>query len=109
MKLSNAQIFDLAHSLEELMEKQLPVKLAFKLSRIFQTLEDHRKSIARVIEKLPRDEEGRPETESFCELLAIEIEVSIQPVEPDELFQAFNTITPKQALALLPIMKGGEE
>lgn len=107
MKLTNAQIFDLAYSLEELMEKQLPVKLAFRLSKIFLTLESHRRSIALVVERLPRDENGVPQSEPFTELLAIENEVAIEAINSDEFFQAISSMTPKQAMAMLPIMKEG--
>ncbi len=108
MKLTNAQIFDLATSLEQLMEKQMPVKLAFQLSRIFLALENQRKAIALVVGKLPKGEDGMPEAEPFRELLSIENDIPLEPVDPEEFFQAFSSITPKQALALLPILKGGE-
>ncbi len=154
MKLTNAQIFDLACSLEGLMEQTLPVKLAFQISQIFLSLESLRRSIALVIEKLPKGENGVPEEEPFTELLAIENEVAIEPIDflsleslrrsialvieklpkgengvPEEepftellaienevaiepidsaeLFKALDTMTPRQAMALVPILKGG--
>lgn len=105
MKLTNAQIFDLAFSLEELVEQKLPVKLAFALSQMFLTLENHRRSIALVIEKLPKNENGVPHEQSFSELLAIENEVAIEPIESSVLFEALDSMTPKQAMAMLPILK----
>lgn len=107
MKLTNAQIFDLACSLEGLMEQTLPVKLAFQLSQIFLSLESLRRSIALVIEKLPKGENGIPEEGPFAELLAIENEVSIDPIDSAELFKSINTMTPRQAMSLMPILKGG--
>lgn len=107
MKLSNAQIFDLAFSLEGLMEKQLPVKTAYRLSQIFLKLESHRRSIALVIEKLPKNEEGMPEQQGFQELLEIENEVDIEPIESDALFDSLNSISPREMMALLPILKEG--
>ena len=89
------------------MEQTLPVKLAFQLSQIFLSLESLRRSIALVIEKLPKDENGIPEEKPFAELLAIENEVSIDPIDSAELFKSLNTMTPRQAMALLPILKGG--
>ena len=107
MKLTNAQIFDLACSLEGLMEQTLPVKLAFQISQIFLSLESLRRSIALVIEKLPKGENGVPEEEPFTELLAIENEVAIEPIDSIELFKALDIMTPRQAMALVPILKGG--
>ena len=107
MKLSNAQIFDLAFSLEGLMEKQLPVRMAYRLSQIFLKLESHRRSIALVIEKLPKNEDGMPEQKGFQELLEIENEVEIQPIESQEIFDALDSISPKEMMALLPILKEG--
>lgn len=109
MKLSNAQIFDLACSLESLMEHSLPVKLAFRLSRMYLTLESHRRSIALVIEKLPKGKDGVPEKESFMELLAIENDVAIEPVDSKEFFEALDFMTPREALSLLPVLKEGEQ
>lgn len=107
MKLSNVQIFDLASTLESLMERTLPVKLAFQLSRMYLTLESHRRSIALVIQKLPKNAEGVPEEDAFRELLEIVNEVAINPIESDFLFEALDSITPREAMALLPIMKEG--
>ncbi len=107
MKLSNAQIFDLAFSLEGLMEKQLPVKTAYRLSQIFLKLESHRRSIALVIEKLPKNEEGMPEQQGFQELLEIENEIDIEPIDSGALFESLDSITPKEMMALLPILKEG--
>lgn len=107
MKLSNAQIFDLAFSLEGLMEKQLPVKTAYRLSQIFLKLENHRRSIALVIEKLPKNEDGMPEQKGFQELLEIENEVDIEPIDSGTLFESLNSISPREMMALLPILKEG--
>lgn len=107
MKLTNAQVFDLAQSLEGLMEQSLPVQLAFQISQIFLSLESLRRSIALVVEKLPKSENGIPEEEPFTELLAIENEVPIEPIDSSALFQALETMTPRQAMALTPILKEG--
>ncbi|MEY8380387.1 hypothetical protein [Ileibacterium valens] len=71
------------------------------------SLESLRRSIALVIEKLPKGKNGVPEEEPFTELLAIENEVAINPIDSEELFKAMDTITPRQAMALVPILKGG--
>ncbi len=44
---------------------------------------------------------------TFTELLAIENEVAIEPIDSEELFKALDTMTPRQAMALVPILKGG--
>lgn len=107
MKLTNAQIFDLAFSLESLIENPMPVKLAFKLSQITLAIENHRKSMVLVIDKIPRKNDGTPEDVPFMELLQIENEIAIEPIDQNELFESVSTISPKQLLALMPILKGG--
>ena len=67
----------------------------------------YKRQIALVIEKLPKGENGVPEEEPFTELLAIENDVNIEPIDSAELFKALNTMTPRQAMALLPILKEG--
>ena len=48
-----------------------------------------------------------PEQKGFQELLEIENEVDIQPVESQEIFDALDSISPKEMMALLPILKEG--
>lgn len=107
MKLTNAQIFDLASSLEGLMNRQLPVRTAFQLSKLFLRLESLRRSIALVIEKLPKNEDGIPEEKPLLELLQIENEVEIDPIPASVIFDSFETISPKEMTALLPVLKEG--
>ena len=111
MKITNKQVLEAVDGLNELTELKLPVKAAFKLTKITKDLQKVIDSYNEVLKKLQeehvqRDEEGNqimlddPENpnvkrlvfsdrdafnKAYAELLEIENEVNFSPIPVEEL------------------------
>lgn len=107
MKLLNGQVFDLVTGLEKLLDQQLPPALSFQVADAFTQLEAKRRAIALAAKALPK-KEGSDEVQSgpFSELLLVETDVEVMPLDREELAAHLGTIEPRVILSLKPLWKG---
>ena len=99
MVLTNQRIIDLLNTIGSIMNKDFPVKLTFQLIDNQEKLIKHYEVYEKAKAKVKTEEE-------LLELLGIETEVDINPIDKNELLESGINLTPAQLVGLKRIIDG---
>lgn len=103
MTLCNAEIFNAYEAAGELLDREMPVAFAFKISRLIKALEPVRMAIQVCVEKI-KDSDGVPDHQQLQELLRQTADVDAPVFTEDEITAALGTATPKSITSLMPFV-----
>ena len=100
-----ADIYNGYEAAGELLDKEAPAALSFKIADLIVSLEGKRKAAQITINKLPKDENGKPDYEELCKLMSTETDISVPRLTRKEIEEGFQIISPKVVIALMPFLE----
>lgn len=99
MKLTNRRIVDLLNTIGSVINKDFPIKITFQLMENQDKLIKPYETYFKAKEKVKSEEE-------LLELLELETEVDITPIDKEELIQSGINLSPAQLIGLKRIING---
>jgi hypothetical protein len=103
--MTNLDVLNVYSACENLLDKEIDVSLAFRLADTVAALEAKRKAIYMVIQKIPKDENGNPNTADWEKLMSSDAKIEVETFTRDEIMSAFEKVNVRAILALKAIIK----
>lgn len=99
MKLTNQEIINTINGLQSIEEKELPILLTYRVIDNLEKLLTVYESYSKTLDKAKTEKEIK-------ELLGVEKEVDIEPINKQELIDANISLSPVQLVSLKRIIDG---
>jgi hypothetical protein len=103
--MTNLDVLNVYSACENLLDKEIDVALAFRLADTVSALEAKRKAIYMVIQKIPKDENGNPNTQDWEKLMSSDAKIEVGTFTREEIMSAFEKVNVRAILALKAIIK----
>jgi hypothetical protein len=102
--MKNVDVLNVYGAMEQLLDKEIDVELAFRLADIISKLEPKQKAITMVMQRIEKDENGNPNDRDFQKLLAQDAGIEVKKFSKKELTDAFDKLNIRTLLALKSIL-----